>query len=240
MAGLPHPRTSIHFATWPKDLQGAALLLGVGAVFYWSSFVLGRIVFWMPLVGILFLDLVLVWIAVLFHIAAWPRLWAGLRDLRARRPRESHPVLAYRAFQLTLGLVFSAMILVPLQYRSYASTDAWLLVIYLTTFPYLAWTFVPLLALHGIVFGRVANYLDSASRRLADLGAALLFAVAGASTAVILQNPNLNAFVDAWTVGRGLLPGAALVGYLLIAAGLTFHLVPVLYRSRHGTFRSAR
>ncbi|MGQ0797059.1 MAG: hypothetical protein ACT4OI_04235 [Methanobacteriota archaeon] len=239
MAGLPLARTSIHFASWPRDLHRGALLLGVGSVVYWSSFAIGRVVLWVPYLGILFLDLFLAWIAVLLHVAAWPRLWVGLRDLRARRPREASPVLAWRAFLLTLVLVLSAVVLLPLQYRSYGSTDAWLVVLYMTAFPYLAWTFVPLLALHGVLFGRVAFYLDRTSRRIADLGAAILFSVAAASVALVLRDPEASSFVVAWSVGRGILPGAALVGYLLIAAGLTFHLVPMLYRP-HAPMRLAR
>jgi len=233
-------RTGIHFASWPRDLHRAALLLGVGSLVYWSSFAIGRVILWIPNLGIVFLDLFLAWVAVLLHVAAWPRLWAGLRDLRARRPREASPILAWRAFLLTLILVLSAVVLLPLQYRSYGATDSWLVVLYVTAFPYLAWTFVPLLALHGILFGRVAFYLDRASRRLTDLRAAVLFAVAAVSTIVIVQNPESAAFLVSWGVGRGILPGAALVGYLLIAAGLTLHLVPVLYRSTHASARSAR
>ncbi len=240
MAGFPFARTSIHFASWPRDLHRGALLLGVGSLVYWSSFAIGRVVLWVPYLGILFLDLFLAWIAVLLHVAAWPRLWAGLRDLRARRPRETSPVLAWRAFLLTLALVLSAVVLLPLQYRSYGSTDAWFVVLYMTAFPYLAWTFVPLLALHGVLFGRIAFYLDRASRRITDLGAAILFSVAAASTALVLQDPEASSFVASWSVGRGILPGAALIGYLLIAAGLTFHLVPMLYRPPQTPMRLAR
>ena len=49
----------------------------------------------------------------------------------------------------------------------------------------------------------------------------LLFAVAAATTAVILQNPGETAFVRSWSVGQGLLPAAALGGYVLIALGIT-------------------
>jgi len=90
-----------------------------------------------------------------------------------------------------------------------------------SAFPYLGWTFVPILALHGVLFGRVAWYLESRSRRIADAGAMLLFAVAAATTAVILQNPGETAFVRSWSVGQGLLPAAALGGYVLIALGIT-------------------
>jgi hypothetical protein len=240
MALLSPARTSIHFASWPRDLHAAALLLGAGSVVYWSSFAIGRVVWWVPVLGLLFLDLFLAWIAVLLHVAAWPRLWAGLRDLRARRPRETSPVLAWRAFLLTLVLVGSAVVLLPLEYRAYGSTDVWWFALYVAAFPYLAWTFVPLLALHGIVFGRVAYYLDAPSRRITDVGAAILFAVAAASTALVLREPDPSAFLASWSAGRGILPGAALLGYLLIAAGLTFHLLPIVHRPREMPSRWAR
>src|SRR3989304_883794 len=159
-------RTGIHFASWPRDLHRAALLLGVGSLVYWSSFASGRVILWIPNLGIVFLDLFLAWIAVLLHVAAWPRLWAGLRDLRARRPRETSPVLAWRAFLLTLALVLPPAAPLPLQYRSYGSTDAWFVVLYMTAFPYLAWTFVPLLALHGVLFRRVALSRPPPARRI--------------------------------------------------------------------------
>src|SRR3989304_3859014 len=102
--------------------------------------------------GLHFVAPFLAWVAVLLHVAAWPRLWAGLRDLRARRPREASPILAWRAFLLTLILVLSAVVLLPLQYRSYGATDSWLVVLYVTAVPYLAWAFVPPLAPPGIPF----------------------------------------------------------------------------------------
>jgi hypothetical protein len=99
-----------------------------------------------------------------------------------------------------------------------------------TTFPYLGWTLVPILALHGILFGRVASYLAPGSRRVAEAGAFVLFAVAAATVAVVLQNPGATAFVQSWTVGRGLLPAAALGGYVLIALGTTLPGVPAAPR----------
>lgn len=231
MPGIPHPRAA-RWASWPRDLHHAALLLGLAGGLYWSSFGLGRVVLWAPGLGRIYVDLLLAWVAVLVQVTAWPRLWSGLRDLRARRPREPSPVLAYRAFLTTLGLVFGAVVFLPLQYHTFASTEAWLLVLYVSTFPYLPWTFVPLLALHGILFGRVAGYLDPVSRHVADLGAGVLFAVAAATTAVVLEHPGATAFVESWSVGRGLLPAAAFAGYALIAVALTLHVAPIGTRLR--------
>jgi len=109
-----------------------------------------------------------------------------------------------------------------------------------TSFPYLGWTFVPILALHGVLFGRVAYYLESRSRRLVDAGAVVLFAVAAATTGVILQNPGATAFVRSWSVGEGLLPAAALCGYVLIASGITTPTTQVFPRVPSWTPRRVR
>ena len=158
---------------------------------------------------------------MILHVASWPNLWKGLRDLRGRQPRDDHPLIAWHSFLITLVLILAAVVIVPLQYHSLVATDVWFFVVYITAFPYLGWTFVPILALHGVLFGRVAWYLESRSRRMADAGAIVLFAVAAATTAVILQNPGATAFIRSWTVGQGLLPAAAFCGYALIARGIT-------------------
>src|SRR6266540_2911818 len=178
MAGsFPHPRAS-RTAGWPRELQRASLLLGTGAAFFWTSFAVGRWIVVVPSVGATYVDLVLAWVAVVVHVSAWPDLWIGLRHLRSRDPKEGDAAVAWRAFLLTLGLVLAAVVVLPLQYHAIASTDAWYMAVYATAFPYLAWTFVPVLALHAILFGRVANYLDRRSRYLIDAGVLVLFAVA--------------------------------------------------------------
>ncbi|MGI0148119.1 MAG: hypothetical protein ACREDF_01120 [Thermoplasmata archaeon] len=239
MAGfLPRSRSLYHRAFWPRELRRAALLLGVSAALYWSSFAVGRWIVSTPDSGPIYLDLLLAWGAVLVHIAAWPNLWIGLRDLRGRQPADNNPIVAWRSFLLTLIMVLGAVFLLPLEYHSIAASDAWIFVVYMTAFPYLGWMFVPILALHGILFGRVANYLESRSRRLASAGAILLFAVAAATTAVILQNPGATAFVQSWSVGRGVLPATALGGYVLIALGITNHATPVFPPIRSWTRRA--
>src|SRR6266699_1311974 len=184
MAGsFPHPRAS-RTAAWPRELQRASLLLGIGAALFWTSFAVGRWIVVVPSFGPTYVDLILAWVAVVVHVSAWPDLWIGLRHLRSRDPKEGDAAVA----------------VLPLQYHAIASTDAWLIAVYVTAFPYLAWTFLPVLALHAILFGRVANYLDPRSRYLIDAGALVLFAVAAATTAVILQNPGATAFVRSWGV----------------------------------------
>ncbi|HLB67408.1 MAG TPA: hypothetical protein VJN63_02845 [Thermoplasmata archaeon] len=236
MAGfLPHPRAASRGASWPRELRRAALLLGASATLFWSSFAVGRWIVSTPDTGPIYVDLLLAWVAVLVHVAAWPNLWVGLRDLRARQPGHTSPVVAWRSFLLTLIMISAAVLILPLEYHAFTSTDAWILVLYVTAFPYLGWTFVPILALHGILFGRVASYLEPRSRHMTDAGALVLFAVAAATCAVILQNPGATAFVRSWSVGLGVLPAAALGGYILIALGIAVHAAPVLDRIRSWT-----
>lgn len=241
MAGLlPHPRTAPRRAQWPRSLHRAALFLGVGSALYWASFALGHQTLWSSGSGAVYLDIILAWLGILVQVAAWPNLWEGLRDLRARRPRDASPVLAWRAFLLGLVLAGAAAVVLPVQYHALASTDAWLLVLYVTVFPFVAWTSVPLLALHGILFGRVAGYLGPRPRHVADLGAGILFAVAAATTALVLEHPGTTAFLDTWRVGQGLLPSAAFAGYALIAVGMTMHAVPATYHVRPGVAEGGR
>lgn len=222
MAGIhPLPRSEFSRAFWPRELGRAALLLGASAALLWSSFAIGRWIVSFPELGPIYLDLLLAWGAILLHVSAWPNLWIGLRDLRVRRPLDGNSIVAWRSFLLTLAMIGAAVLVLPLEYHAFTSTEAWLLIVYITAFPYLGWTFVPILALHGILFGRVANFLESRSRQMATAGALVLFAVAAATAAVVFQNPGATAFARTWSVGRGLLPAAALAGYLLIAVGIT-------------------
>src|SRR5712692_2566265 len=165
---LGFQRATRHRPFWPRDLRRGALLLGLSAAVFWSSFALGRVAISTPGSGPIYVDLLLGWVAVILHVAAWPNLWLGLQDLRGRCPRDDHPVIAWRSFLVTLGLILAAVVILPIEYHSFASSEPWVLVTYVTAFPYLGWTFVPILALHGVLFGRVAYYLDPRSRYLAD------------------------------------------------------------------------
>jgi hypothetical protein len=200
--------------------------LAAGGVLYWFAYVLDGSTLWVPGFGVVYLGLLTAWIAVVLNVAAWPGLWTGLRELEARQPGDGNPVIAFRALLLTIGLVLGGIVVLPLQYHAVASTEAWILLLYVSAFPFLGWTFVPILALHGILFGRVANSLNSRHRLLADAGVALLFAVAGVTIAVVLQNPDATIFVRSWSVGQGVLPAAAAAGYVLIASGMTIHALP--------------
>ncbi len=225
MAGTsPTPR--VPRTPWPQALHRGAMYLAVSAVFYWMAFAFGGWTVWVSDVGIIYVDLLLAWVAVLLSIAAWPDLWDGLRDLVRMHPKETDALVSRRAFFLTLGLVAAAILFLPLQYHVIASTETWILILYVSAFPFLAWIFVPTLALHGILFGRVGNYLSPTARRLTDAGAILLFAVAGATTLVVLENPDATVFVRSWSVGYGILPAAACAAYVLIAVAMTWSPLP--------------
>jgi len=97
----------------------------------------------------------------------------------------------------------------------------WIFIVSWPIMRFAGWSLVPTLALHGIIFGRVARSLEPPFQYLTDLGALILFAVAAATTVIILQSPGASAFVQAWSLGLGVLPAAAAVGYGLIAFGMT-------------------
>ena len=227
---LPSRRAATDRAAWPRGLRRAAVLLAASVALFWSSLAAGRWVIPIPDSEPIYGDLLIAWIAVVVHLSAWPNLWAGLRDLRAREPNEPSVVVAWRAFLLSLVAVVAAITIVLFQYRAIVSPDAWIFILYGTVFRYIGWSFVPILALQGVLFGRVAGCLEPRFRYLADIGAFVLFAVAAATTGAVLQNPGATAFFEAWSLGFGILPGAALVGYALIAFGMTAHLGPATSR----------
>src|SRR5439155_425027 len=82
------------------------------------------------------------------------------------------------------------------------------------------------LVLDGILFGRIAGSLEPRFRYLADVGALVLFTVAAATIVVILQSPGTTGFVQAWSLSLGILPGAAVFGYALLALGITAYPAP--------------
>src|SRR5437867_608626 len=231
MAGLlPSRPAATSRVFWPRGLRRAAFLLAASVAIFWSSVATGRWSIPIPESGPIYGDLLIAWVAVLVHISAWPNLWAGLRDLRAREPNEPSVLVAWRAFVLTVVVVVAAFAILLFEYRASVSLDAWIFILYMTLFRYIGWSFVPILALQGVLFGRVAGCLEPRFRYLADVGAFVLFAVAAATTAVVLQSPGATAFGQAWSIGSGILPGATLVGYVMIALGMTAHLAPATSR----------
>ncbi len=222
MAGSPPKPRVPRAGPWREEIHRAAGYLAASSVFYWMAFAFAGWTIWIPSMGLVFMDLLLAWVAVLVSAAAWPDLWDGLRDLLAAHPKHEDALVARRAFFMALFLFVVAILVLPLQYHVLPAAEAWFLTLYITTFPYVAWLFVPTLALHGILFGRVADFLSPGPRRLSDLGSAILFAVAAATTLLILTDPSSSIFLQAWSVDFGILPAAACAGYLLIATGITW------------------
>ena len=227
MAGSsPTPRNARAVAVWPRELHRGAACLAASGVFCWASYAFAGWTIWIAGVGIVYMDLLLAWVAVLLDVAAWPDLWDGLRHLVAMHPQEDDALVARRSFFLSLALVAAAVLILPLQYRMFASAQAWLLILYISAFPFLVWLFIPMLALHGILFGRIANYLAPSARSLARVGVVILFAVAAVTTLVVLRSPAPGVFVRSWSVGIGILPAAACAGYALIAVSLRMRALP--------------
>ncbi len=227
MAGTsPTPRTNRGFTSWPRELHRGAVYLAAGGLLYWMSFAFDGWTVWINDLGVIYMGLILAWIAVLLGVMAWPDLWDGLRDLLAAHPGETDAVVARRSYFVTLLLVAAAVALLPLAYHVVPTLQSWFVVLYISTYPYLAWVFIPTLALHGILFGRVGNFLAPSAKWLTDAGAIILFADAAATTLIVFGNPGSAAFVRSWAVGDGILPAVACVGYMLIAASLTMRALP--------------
>src|SRR2546422_6081923 len=190
MAGLfPSRHPASGRVSWPRGLQRAAFLLAASVALFWSSVAFGRWMIPIPESGPIYGDLLIAWVAVLVHISAWPNLWAGLRDLRAREPNEPSVLVAWRAFLLTVVVVVAAFAILLFEYRAIVSPDAWIFILYVTVFRYIGWSFVPILALQGVLFGRVAGSLEPRFRYLADFRAFVLFALPPPTTRVLLPGP---------------------------------------------------
>lgn len=222
----PTPRTPRLQAVWPAQLHRGAIWLAAGAFLYWMAFAFGGWTVWVNGVGIIYIDLLLAWVGVLLNVLAWPEIWDGLKSLLGGHRQDVDALVARRALFTILALAGASLAILPFEYRAVAPSGLWILSLYITTYPYLAWLFVPTLALYGILFGRVGNFLSPLSKRLADAGAMVLFAVAAATTALVLHIPGTTAFAQSWSVGFGTLPAAACAGFVLIAAGVSHRGLP--------------
>ncbi len=227
MAGSsPSPRETKGRAIWPRQLRRGAAWLAGGAILYWMAFALGGRTLWVKGLGVVYVDLLMAWIGVLLNLLAWPDLWDGLKGLVVAHPGNPDALVARRSFFMVLGLMAFAVVALPLQYRVVAPTGVWMLILYITAFPYLAWLFIPTLALYGILFGRVGNLLTPTAKHLTDAGAVVLFSVAAATTAIVLRTPASTVFVESWSVGFGALPAAASAAYVLIGIGISHRPLP--------------
>src|SRR2546426_7022795 len=130
---------------WARELRRAALLLAASVALFWSSLATGRWIVPIPDSGPIFGDVLIVWLAVVVHVSAWPNLWAGLRDLRARQPNDPTVVVAWRAFLLTLVVVVAAIIVVLLEYHAIVSPEAGVFILFVPLFFFLRRSVLPVL-----------------------------------------------------------------------------------------------
>src|SRR5437773_10210184 len=112
------PRAARRRAFWPRELRRGALLLGVSAALFWSSFAIGRWIVFFPESGPIYVDLLLGWIAVIVHVSAWPNQWVGLRDLRGRQSRDDHPVIDCHPYLMTLDMIVDAEVVLQSESHS--------------------------------------------------------------------------------------------------------------------------
>src|SRR3989475_10228240 len=125
MAGfLPPPRAASRRPFWPRDLQRGAITLGLSGAVFWSSFAAGRWIIPVADVGPIYLDLLLAWVAVGLHVAAWPELWVGLRDLRARQPDNDDGGGARRGLRRSPARLFPAASILSFRDRTFSTSEA--------------------------------------------------------------------------------------------------------------------
>src|SRR2546426_1237879 len=151
---------------WARELRRAALLLAASVALFWSSLATGRWIVPIPDSGPIFGDVLIVWLAVVVHVSAWPNLWAGLRDLRARQPNDPTVVVARRAFLLTLVVVVAAIIVVLLEYHAIVSPEAGGFILFVPRFLFLRWSFFPILPPPRVLFCPAARCLRPPCRHL--------------------------------------------------------------------------
>src|SRR2546422_9384097 len=128
---------------WARELRRAALLLAASVALFWSSLATGRWIIPIPDSGPIFGNVLIVCLAVVVHVSAWPNLWSWLRHLRARQPNDPTVVVAWRAFLLTLVVVVAAIIVVLLEYHAIVSPEAGVFILYGPPFSSPRWVFVP-------------------------------------------------------------------------------------------------
>src|SRR3989442_3456361 len=122
---IPMRRASAVRPSWACALQRAAVLLAASVALFGSSLAVGRWIVSLPGSEFLYGDVLLAWIGVVAFVSAWPTLWAGLRDLRARQPADSNGVVAWRAFSLTLLVAVATGVRFVLQEQSLPTAGKW-------------------------------------------------------------------------------------------------------------------
>src|SRR2546427_5462767 len=127
-------RASAVRPSWARALQRAAvllaaLLLAASVALFGSSLAVGRWTVSLPGSEFIYGDVLLAWIGVVAYVSAWPNLWAGLRDLQARRPTDSNGVVAWRSFSLCLLVAVAPVLLLLLPAHALALAPGWSLIV---------------------------------------------------------------------------------------------------------------
>src|SRR2546427_5606229 len=123
-------RASAVRPSWARALQRAALLLAAlllaaSVALFGSSLAVGRWTVSLPGSEFIYGDVLLAWIGVVAYVSAWPNLWAGLRDLQARRPTDSNGVVAWRSFSLCLLVAVATLLVLMPQDQTLPSARLW-------------------------------------------------------------------------------------------------------------------
>src|SRR3989442_14630522 len=150
-------RASAVRPSWARALQRASLLLAASVALFGSSLAVGRWTVSLPGSEFIYGDVLLAWIGVVAYVSAWPNLWAGLRDLQARRPTDSNGVVAWRSFSLCLLVAVAPVCVLLLPYHALASADVGIFLVSLATLRFAGCALLAAPPLPGIIFGRVAR-----------------------------------------------------------------------------------
>src|SRR3989442_2521664 len=146
-------RASAVRPSWARALQRAALLLAAlllaaSVALFGSSLAVGRWTVSLPGSEFIYGDVLLAWIGVVAYVSAWPNLWAGLRDLQARRPTDSNGVVAWRSFSLCLLVAVPTVVGLLLPYPAPALGHLWIFLAALAIMRFAASPLLPSPALH--------------------------------------------------------------------------------------------
>src|SRR2546425_3643201 len=136
-------RASAVRPSWARALQRAALLLAASVALFGSSLAVGRWTVSLPGSEFIYGDVLLAWIGVVAYVSAWPNLWAGLRDLQARRPTDSNGVVAWRSFSLSLLVAGAPGVRLLLPVPALPSAQVWVFIVSLPLLRFARWALLP-------------------------------------------------------------------------------------------------
>src|SRR2546425_9388063 len=140
---IPSQGASAVRPSWARALQRAALLLAASVALFGSSLAVGLWTVSLPGSEFIYGDVLLAWIGVVAYVSAWPNLWAGLRDLQARRPTDSNGVVAWRSFSLCLLVAVATVVVLLLQYHALALAHGLVFIVSLPLLRFARWALLP-------------------------------------------------------------------------------------------------